>query len=141
MLPLKTQGKENRRTSGRVRDGEVGSGAAAGERRGGTKGGIADTLTRGGYRTVVGAHSTRGAEGYLPVMGERAGDADSLAPGALGRVGWRMVGGRLFGGGARPLQGNCVGGALRAVPQCSRHTGEGGGEAIKMVSVITLVTQ
>ena len=93
----------------------MGSGAPAGERRGGTKGGIADTLTRGGYRTVIEAHGTRSAEGYLPVMGERAGDAGSLAPGALGRVGWRMVGGRLFGDGARPLQGNCAEGALRAV--------------------------
>jgi hypothetical protein len=91
----------------------VGSGAATGERRGGTKCGIADTLTRGGYRAVIGAHGTRSAEGYLHVMGERAGDAGSLTPGALGRVGRHMVGGRLFGDGARPLQGNCAEGALR----------------------------
>ena len=91
------------RRSGRVRVGEAGVDAATGKRRVGAKGGIAGTLTRGEYLTMIGAHRARGAKGYLHVVGERAGGFGNVVPGAPGRVVGHVVKGRPFLGGARAL--------------------------------------
>ena len=76
---------------------------------------IADTLTRGGYLTVIGAHSARCAKGYLRIVGKRARGSGNVTPGAPGPVGRQhVVRGRPFWVGTRALQGSYTGGALWA---------------------------